>query len=512
MLLQTYWHMLTENYYDKKQVGLFWCENFGLRPKNAKTGWGLSAESRDSGDISKAWRNHMMQPGRGFFSAKHQSGESLTELIQGFIHLEKHYVSGGKKSLREIAADLFASEPAMRLDADSRAAAMALKETIDRAGDTPMENVAALTALFWFCFSLRPAGRNAPADELPAPQNRYDSIMAYLYVHANRYRFHPEHQWVINLSPGQQDRIQAEFVPAQDPEKVIRYQPGGFENTPEQWQPLLELQQQEPDPFLRHYQELLKKLKYTSSVAGLMRHTFIPSAVPVIRCHYYPIDYRTHRTIEDTVNEVRPDLRTGDAFRDPAYGWLRTALGVNVIIEVPAENKILLHVRGESAEYGNAGKYYPGVVETIDLEEKNRDFELDGVDPVTACVTRGLAEELGFADPLRMPNAEADYDWKTIRHLSFARTLDFHQDNFFSIVRLNPHVTMRDIEAMAANARENGLEVRKVAAISSDPLEVVDFMLRNRDRMLYQTQYALWLYVRDALQRAEAGKKKTRNA
>ena len=71
---------------------------------------------------------------------------------------------------------------------------------------------------------------------------------------------------------------------------------------------------------------------------------------------------------------------------------------------------------------------------------------------------------------------------------------------------------MRDIEAMAASARERGKEVKQVKAISSDPQEVVDFMLRNRDRMLFQTQYALWLYVRDALQRAEAGKKKTRNA
>ena len=502
MLLKKYWSMLTQCYNYGNRVGFFWGKYFRF---DSFPIWGLQSENAAS-----AWQNHIIHPSRGFFSDRHtRDDSSLNELFEGFCRLTRLEHTAIK--IKDLASDLFQSEEAGLVCAKHGDQVQALMSDIECAADNYGETAIAITAVFWFCFSLRPRNRityeewrENPDHEIPIPENRYLQLLSWLYTKKYRYYF-PEDQWVLNLSPGRPNKIEPKMI---DTGIEITYDPKtGFTNVPAKWCELLTLQKDYPALFTNYYEALTKHLPYTSPIVGIMSSQYITAEPRIVKCQYYKIDYKAHRIREAVVNELRsmsPELMeklslNADRVKKEEYGWLRTSAGVNVIIEIPQEQALILHVRGNDAEYDNAGKIYPSIVETIDLVEKHKDFSLENVDPITACVTRGLKEELGLSDCLREKDIPAYYMLESIKHVAFARTLDFDQDNFFTIVRLNANVRFNDIKSLAEHASEHGIEINNVFTISNQPEQIVKYMFEHADKMLHQTRYALWLYIIDRL-------------
>lgn len=504
MLLKTYWSMLTRLYGHENRVGVFWKTYFPF----TSSMWGLTDKN-----AAKAWQNHKIQPARGFFSKKHtKNDDSLNELFEGFCNLTKKEPK--KINIHDLAVELFESDEAKPICTNHRDKVDALLSDIKRAADNDWETAVAITAVFWFCFSLRPRNketynewRGNPDHEIPIPENRYLQLLSWLYIKKYRNYF-PEDQWVLNLSTGRPNKI----VPVMNEEGVeIEYNPEtGFTNVPSEWQDLLTIQKDYPN-LLKESYEALNNLPYTSPIVGIMQSQYITCDPPKVICQYYKVDYKVHRLREEVVKKLRsnsPDWMkklslNAELVKEKDYGWLRTSLGVNVIIEIPSAQALILHFRGKDAEYGNAGKIYPSIVETIDLVETHNDFSLENVDPITACVTRGLKEELGIPDCIREKDCiqEEDicYTPQSIKHVAFARTLDFDQDNFFTIVKLNDNVNFDRIKDLAEHAKEHRIEIKDVFTISNQPEKIVTYMFENADQMIHQTRYALWLYIIDRL-------------
>ncbi|MGN1367533.1 MAG: hypothetical protein ACI4WX_01580 [Aristaeellaceae bacterium] len=501
MLLKKFWSLLTVRYGSKNRVGEFWKKYF---PFSLSDIWGLPLENS-----AGAWQNHIIQPSRGFFTNRHtRNNDSMNELFEGFYRLTRQ--EGTKCNIYELALELFNSDEAHPVRAAHGDQVEALLSDIQSAADNAWETAIAITAVFWFCFSLRPrnkktydAWKKNAEHEIPEPENRYLQLISWLYT--KRYaNFYPEDQWVLNLSLGRPNMI----LPKMENTGIdITYHPEtGFVNVPPAWEDLLTLQQEYPELFNKYY-KAFGHLPYTSPIVGIMKSQYIPAEPRTVRCQYYKIDYRAHRIREAVVNEVRmmfPEWKERlsldvNRAREEKYGWLRTSAGVNVIVDIPQEQALILHVRGKIAEYNNAGKIYPSIVETIDLVEEHQDFTLENVDPITACVTRGLKEELGLSDCIRKKGISAFYTLESIKHVAFARTLDFDQDNFFTIVHLNDDVSFDHVKAMAEHASEKGLEINNVFTISNQPEQIVQYMIEHADQMIHQTRYALWLYILDRL-------------
>ena len=87
-----------------------------------------------------------------------------------------------------------------------------------------------------------------------------------------------------------------------------------------------------------------------------------------LKLELYITDYFTHRIIETVIEKKGIEIDIQEVADKPENAFLRTSLGVNVLIRLPRENKIYLVRRSKKASYNNSGMLYPSVVETIDLE------------------------------------------------------------------------------------------------------------------------------------------------
>ena len=505
MLLQKYWSLLTKCCGYDTQVGRLWGTVAEIGDNNI---WGYPSGTTEKNQ-SKAWQRHKIQPSRGFFSIHTSSDKSLYELAEIFSRLYKKHSEQLKLEIKQMAVELFDSDVADQLCLSHEEEVESFLKEINSIGESPIEIIALMTAIFWFVLSIRPknkamwqAWRDNPKHEIPCPESRILDILGYMYMHSSKFNIHPEDDWVLTLSTGLPDAIKPVVIGKPD-DMMINYDiDRGFNEIPFMWEGLSTLYNTYQDLFKRHYVDRMRCAGYNSKIVGVLYSKYITSTMPEIRCKYYAIDYITHRTIEEVVKEVKSlhpekkDLLSIDLIKasDEKYGWLRTSVGVNVIVEVPYDKKIILHKRGKSAEYGNKGKIYPSVVETIDLEADNRDFSLN-VDPVTACAARGLEEELGL--PSCFKNANSDCIYGAIKNVAYARTKDFNQDNFFSIVRLKDEITIKDVERYAIHAREHMQEVREIEVIPNDPYSIIKYMIEHKTEMINQTMFALWIYICD---------------
>ena len=507
MLLKKYWDMITEycNSEHRKQVGLY-CSKI-MKGEI----WGFSSSNYEA----KAWQRHKIQPSRGFFSKLTCSEKSLAELIDAFsILYKKSHQNINILIIKQWTNHLFSLDIAAKLLEAHNDEVMTLQTLIDNTEDTPINIIALMTTIFWFFLSIRPPNittfkiwKNNPDHDIPCPQNCYYDILAILYKNiaskVNEYHIYPEDSWVMCISTGYPSEIDTEMQKNIFYSNVIKYDEDKniFYGLPEEWDDLHEIFSAHCDMFRKHYTSQKEHAGYCSTIAGIMKSEYITSVPPKIRCQCYEIDYITHRTIEAMVKELKsthPEMKEKLSLDikktiECKYGWLRTSVGVNIIVEVPHDNVIILCRRGQTGEYETGGKIYPTVVKTIDFMPEHQDFSLTKFDAVINCTSRGIEEEIGLPNWIRDPHNIRMYEQPKV--IAFARTKDYDQDNFFLTVKLNNDVSLADVGERSNHALKRLKEIDELIPIVRDPKIIIQFLSKHQSEMINQTSYALWLYT-----------------
>lgn len=215
---------------------------------------------------------------------------------------------------------------------------------------------------------------------------------------------------------------------------------------------------------------------------------------PIGAYKLYETDYFTHRVVEALLEELNDHIEI-DGLNDEKNGFRRTSLGVNVIVRIPKDKKIILVRRGASAAYNNAGRLYPSVVETVDL--MHRDFKRDGINPIEAAISRGLEEELGIKDIFESDQNTALYSREQMLVRSLFYTQKYRQDNVFAVVSLNSNVSISKLDFLCSNvAADYAFENDgKFVCITDSPESIRQFIYDHYYEMIDQTHYCLLQYL-----------------
>ena len=235
-------------------------------------------------------------------------------------------------------------------------------------------------------------------------------------------------------------------------------------------------------------------MRENTPIVGVLSIKSVLSGVTA-ECELYRTDYYTHRVIEKLKEQLNINARTLSYpfTEDKTNAWRRTSLGVNVILVLESCSMLVLVKRSKLAQYGNEGKIYPSVVETIDLlcrrDGKNPDdFDNNEYDnAVVAATVRGLREELGITSDL--------FQIEDIHVCSAFHTRDYDQDNFFVVVTLH-NTDFEAIRNCIRNAPDYNIENSDIYSIRNDARDILRHILTHQDDMINQTIYCLVEYVR----------------
>ncbi len=207
---------------------------------------------------------------------------------------------------------------------------------------------------------------------------------------------------------------------------------------------------------------------------------------PVLHLDLFCTDYFTHQVMYSLYSRLRGSLFY-DMLMDKKLDRLsmfRTSLGISIIVEIPAENSIILTKRSTLAAY-SAGKewIYPSVTESVSETDYNKLSELVDMD---LCVKRGLMEELGI-------NTQY-YDDDLIKYYSMFYETHFSQDNLTASVKLKDWVTSRQI--LNLRAKDRDLEISDLIILPLDPGTLKSFILNNLDTFRPQALFTVLEYLK----------------
>ncbi len=238
--------------------------------------------------------------------------------------------------------------------------------------------------------------------------------------------------------------------------------------------------------------DLEGKIQYNDEIVGVLSSK---QEQHRLKYEMYHVDYFTHRIIEEYLyrNSITP-LSINDITSTKEYAFRRTSIGVNVIVYLPKENAIFLGMRSDESEYNNGGKLYLSVVETVDNVHTDFSETTSGNEcAIVRAIKRGMKEEIGI-----LPTW---YQNEDIHIVSAFYTNDYQQDNIFAIVILNENMNFTGLQQAVDSSEDyhfefKGKPVPIIAKSNSLSSEIISFIIRNHDKMISQTEYGLYTFVK----------------
>lgn len=207
----------------------------------------------------------------------------------------------------------------------------------------------------------------------------------------------------------------------------------------------------------------------------------------VYNVYLFQTDYFTHRVVEDLLDSITSSsVEISKETLNEKLSWLRTSLGLSVILRIPASNKILMTIRSREAAYTqDCDLFYVSVTETFSFT----DYDYNGNPSLQKCLLRGLDEELGIQEYM--------VDMSSIRFLDSFYETHFHQDGFVATLDLKKKYTWADVVEL--QAKDKTLEVRNMYLLSDSRATIRKFIDENTSGNEWtaqaQTIFALESYL-----------------
>ena len=208
------------------------------------------------------------------------------------------------------------------------------------------------------------------------------------------------------------------------------------------------------------------------------------SESPILHIEVFETDYYTSHVVSEAVHilQMNQDIISFDTLNSE-LNWLRTSLGISIIVVLKSTNEIILTHRSPSASYSD-GKSWIYVSATETLTETDIDSYTQQID-LLLCLERGILEELGIPREMYIESSARFYD-------SFFET-HFLQDGIVASIELKDTITFNSIVALPAKDKQ--MEVKDMFTLPNTKKAIDDFINTNRDGMRKQTIYALETYA-----------------
>lgn len=224
--------------------------------------------------------------------------------------------------------------------------------------------------------------------------------------------------------------------------------------------------------------------KYGVSYVDAFSRTCDEKERPILTIKLYDTDYFTHRVIEDaTKTLVSNSIDFSLENLNNNYPFIRTSLGVSIIVVLESSDEIVLTYRSKNAAYGGKKWVYVSATESITETDFDAFVEQPRLD---FCVKRGLLEELGIAENM--------YNANDIHFTDYFFEKSFLQDGIVAVVKINKDISFADLYAAAKGSKDFELEISDAFTVKNNKKEIESFIQRNAENVREQTKFALNSY------------------
>lgn len=176
---------------------------------------------------------------------------------------------------------------------------------------------------------------------------------------------------------------------------------------------------------------------------------------PVLHIGLFSTDYFTHRVADELsrqISKMQAAPLTLPQLNGP-FSFLRTSLGINLVVEIPATNEMLMTRRAVNAAYSGGREWvYPAVTEAFTETDYDRFAQKADL---CLCIKRGLLEELGIDTRL--------YDEGSIQIYDMYFENNYFQDGITCSVKLKDDVTLDDV--LKCSGKDERLEIAEIFAL-----------------------------------------------
>lgn len=205
---------------------------------------------------------------------------------------------------------------------------------------------------------------------------------------------------------------------------------------------------------------------------------------PQLFVELYSTDYFTHRVITRAVEILGLSKETIDRKTlNNELKWIRTSVGISIIIILKSTNQIIMTHRSKNASFGNKKNWiYVSVTEALSQVDID---EYESIPDFALCVKRGIKEELGIDKGM--------YHHDDIKFYDCFFETEFFQDGIVSSVELSEKIMPQDI--INFRAKDKLLEIEDIFFIDNTKTAIKKFIDENLDEMRSQTIFALESYL-----------------
>lgn len=220
--------------------------------------------------------------------------------------------------------------------------------------------------------------------------------------------------------------------------------------------------------------------KYGVAYADGFSRTADCTEDPILTLKLFNTDHYTHRVLSEVVNNLHIDKKQlNQKMLNSELQWMRTSLGISVIVVLKSTNQIIMTRRSTNASYSE-GKTWIYVSATETFTETDYDHYTHCAD-LMLCVKRGIQEELGITQNMYFDSTIKFYDMFYETH--------FFQDGIVASVELKENTMFDEVKALSAKDKQ--LEVDSLFVIDNSKKSIEEFIRENRTQMRSQTIFAL---------------------
>lgn len=206
---------------------------------------------------------------------------------------------------------------------------------------------------------------------------------------------------------------------------------------------------------------------------------------PILDIQLFRTDYYTHRVAEELRNRLGIDETAVDFdfLHNIGNSWLRSSLGLSIIVILKCSNEIILTKRSKNVAYSEGKEWiYVSATETFsetdyDIYSKQFDLQL--------CLLRGLSEELGIDRHM--------VELSSIRFYDSFFEKQFFQDNVVASVEIKEKYSFDSVAEL--RGKDKPIEVSDMWTIPNTKKDIDYYIDRHKSEMRAQTIFSLRSYA-----------------
>lgn len=227
-------------------------------------------------------------------------------------------------------------------------------------------------------------------------------------------------------------------------------------------------------------------MKYGIKYADGFSRTCDDIEKPLLTIELFLTDHFTHRVLSDVIDnlDIQPSKLSFENL-NREFNWMRTSLGLSIIIILKSTNQILMTRRAKNASFSE-GKSWIYVSATEAFTETDFDRYTNSPD-LLLCTKRAVLEELGITAKMYNEDSIKFYDMFFETH--------FHQDGIVVSMELNNSVTFEMIKDNFASAKDSFLEVEQLFLLDNNVSSIKRYLEVYKHEMRSQTVFALKSYL-----------------